>query len=82
MVDYFVEVANTYPWVWGFYALAIVAPFVICVGCCCVKTKVSGIRLPLTLICKFNAHNYAMRPQCLTFEPCLCSHWFLNVHLA
>ena len=39
LLDYFVETANTYPWMWGFYALAIVAPFVICAGCC-VKSKV------------------------------------------
>lgn len=44
-LDSFVELANTYPYLWALYAVAIVLPFVCCIGCCCMKSKASRATL-------------------------------------
>ena len=41
-VNYFVDIANTYPYLWALYAIALVLPFVLCAACC-VRTKVGAV---------------------------------------
>ena len=38
-VDYFIDIANTHPYLWAVYAILLVLPFVLCAACC-VKSKV------------------------------------------
>ena len=38
-IDYFVETANEYPYLWALYAFVVVLPFVACAACC-VRSKV------------------------------------------
>ena len=52
-IDYFVETANEYPYLWGLYALVVVLPFVACAACC-VRSKVRRkpcIRCKLAMPC-------------------------------
>ena len=43
-LDWFVETANEYPYLWAVYVFSLVLPFVLCAACC-VKSKVSGRQL-------------------------------------
>ena len=38
-LNYFIDIANTYPYLWALYAIGLVLPFVLCAACC-VRTKV------------------------------------------
>ena len=40
-LNYFIDIANTYPYLWALYAVGLVMPFVLCAACC-VRTKVSA----------------------------------------
>ena len=40
-INYFIDIANTYPYLWALYAIALVLPFVLCAACC-VRTKVGA----------------------------------------
>ena len=39
-LDWFIDTANEYPYLWALYAFAIVSPFVLCAAFC-VKSKVT-----------------------------------------
>ena len=76
-VNYFIDIANTYPYLWALYAIALVLPFVLCAACC-VRTKVGRCYNNFTM-----SHNRVVKLHVQYVTCCLVLHKHtLNRHVS
>ena len=88
-VIYFIDIANTYPYLWALYAIALVLPFVLCTACC-VRTKVGRCLKILTchknrgsevactvcnMLLVLHKHTKHTVNRHVSTQTCTCGYW-------